>query len=179
MQHTSLPKPAGCDMANKQDFTPEEWTKVLQSPMLVGIAVSTADPSGLWGTLKEAVASSSALSTARLDPGSNELVRAVVTDIGTSEGRSVVQKALRDCFAGAEPANCVQRSLAALQEFSAILDAKAPDDAVAFKTWLGSISQKVAEAAVEGAFLGFGGMRVSDSEKATLGDIAKALGTPA
>jgi hypothetical protein len=43
-------------MANKQSFTPEEWTKVLQSPMLVGIAVSTADPSGLWGTLKEAAA---------------------------------------------------------------------------------------------------------------------------
>ena len=48
-------------------------------------------------------------------------------DIGTSEGRSVVQKALRDCFAGAEPAHCVQRSLAALQEVSAILDAKATD----------------------------------------------------
>ena len=39
-------------MANKQDFTSEEWTKILQSPMLAGIAVSTADPSGLWGTLK-------------------------------------------------------------------------------------------------------------------------------
>ena len=31
-------------MANKQSFTPEEWTKVLQSPMLVGIAVSTSEP---------------------------------------------------------------------------------------------------------------------------------------
>ena len=41
-------------MASKQDFTPEEWNKILQSPMLVGIAVSMADPSGLWGALKEA-----------------------------------------------------------------------------------------------------------------------------
>jgi hypothetical protein len=37
----------------------------------------------------------------------------------------------------------------------------------------------VAEAAVEGAMLGFGGVRVSETEKATLGDIAKALGTTA
>jgi hypothetical protein len=37
----------------------------------------------------------------------------------------------------------------------------------------------VAEAAVEGGFLGFGGVRVSDAEKATLDDIAKALGTAA
>jgi hypothetical protein len=35
----------------------------------------------------------------------------------------------------------------------------------------------VAAASVEGAFLGFGGQRVSDAEKATLADIAKSLGT--
>ena len=35
------------------------------------------------------------------------------------------------------------------------------------------------EAASEGSFLGFGGVRVSDAEKATLDNIAKALGTTA
>jgi hypothetical protein len=163
-------------MANKQDFTSEEWTKILQSPMLAGIAVSTADPSGLWGTLKEAAASSSAIATAKLDAGSNELIKAVIADIETSEGRSALQSALRSCFADAEPAHCVERSLANLQEVSAILDVKAPADAVAFKTWLRGISQKVADASTEGAFLGFGGVQVSDAEKATLADIAKALG---
>ena len=32
---------------------------------------------------------------------------------------------------------------------------------------------------MEGGFLGFGGVKVSDAEKATLDDIAKALGTTA
>ena len=73
--------------------------------------------------------------------------------------------------------DCVQRTLAALGEVAAILDAKTPGDAAAFKAWLSEISQKVAEASVDGAFLGFGGARISDAEKATLGDIAKALGT--
>jgi hypothetical protein len=72
------------------------------------------------------------------------------------------------------PTECVQRSLASLREVSAIVDAKAPDEAAAFKTWLREISQKVAEAAVEGSFLGFGGVRVSDAETATLR--SKALG---
>ena len=40
-------------MANKQSFTPEEWTKILESVMLAGMAVSAAEPSGLWGLLKE------------------------------------------------------------------------------------------------------------------------------
>ena len=43
-------------MANKNDFTPEEWTKVLESFIADGIAVSAVDPSGLWGTVKEAAA---------------------------------------------------------------------------------------------------------------------------
>ena len=90
-------------MANKQSFTPEEWTKILESPMVAGIAVSAADPSGVWGSLKEAFASSSALASAKLDAGSNELVRAVAAAFETAEGRSDLQKALRQRFADAEP----------------------------------------------------------------------------
>jgi len=164
-------------MANKNDFTPEEWTKVLESIMVAGIAVSAADPSGLWGTLKEAAASSLALAAAKRDPSSNELIKAAIADFERSdEGRSSIL-AMRERFAKADPTECVQRSLASLREVSAIVDAKAPDDAAAFKTWLRDISQKVAEAALEGSFLGFGGVRISDAETATLRDISEALGT--
>ena len=52
-------------MANKQNFKPDEWTKILESTMLAGMAVSAAEPSGLWGALKEAFASSSALAAAK------------------------------------------------------------------------------------------------------------------
>jgi hypothetical protein len=161
-------------MANKHDFTPEEWTKVLESIMVAGVAVSAADPSGLWGTLKEAAAGSLALAAAKRDPNSNELIKAAIADFERSPEGSIL--AMRERFA-AEPTECVQRSLASLREVSAIVDAKAPDEAAAFKTLLRQISQKVAEAAVEGSFLGFGGVRVSDAEMATLRDISKALGT--
>jgi hypothetical protein len=166
-------------MANKQSFTPEEWTKILESTMLAGMAVTAAEPSGLWGLMKEGFASSSALAAAKADSGSSELVKAVVAEYATSEGRSAIQEALRKRFAGAKPSDAVQRSLDNLREVSAILAAKAPGDAPAFKAWLSSISQKVAEASSEGGFLGIGGVQVSDAEKATLGDIAKALGTSA
>jgi hypothetical protein len=84
---------------------------------------------------------------------------------------------MRKRFAGAKPGDAVQRSLDSLREVSTILDAKAPNDAPAFKAWLRSISQKVAEASSEGGFLGIGGVQVSDKEKATLAEISKALGT--
>jgi hypothetical protein len=166
-------------MATKKDFTPEEWTQILESIMLSGIAVSAADPSGLWGTLKETLASSSAMSASKRDPSSNELIKAAVVDFETPEGRAAVQQALRKRCTNAEPAELIQRSLACLRDVAKILDKKAPGDAAAFKAWLRDISQKVAAASVEGAFLGFGGVRVSDSEKATLADIAKSLGMTA
>ena len=67
-------------MANKNDFTPEEWTKVLESIIAAGIAVSAIEPSGLWGTLKEAAAATPALAAAKRDPNSNELIKAAVAD---------------------------------------------------------------------------------------------------
>ena len=166
-------------MANKQNFKPDEWTKILESTMLAGMAVSAAEPSSLWGALKEAFASSSALAAAKTDVGSNELIKAVVADFETKEGRSAVQEALRQHLAGAKPADAVQRSLANLREVSTILNSKAPQDAAGFKAWLQAISRNVAEASSEGGFLGIGGVQVSDTEKATLADISKALGTRA
>ena len=40
-------------MTNKQSFTPEDWTKILESVALSGVAVTAADPNGLMGLLKE------------------------------------------------------------------------------------------------------------------------------
>ena len=162
-------------MATKQSFTSEEWTKILASPMLAGMAVSAAEPSGLWGALKEAIASGSALAAAKSEANSNGLIKAVIADFETSEGRSSIKDALRKMFANAKPADVVQGSISTLEEVSRLLDRKALKDAAPFKAWLRGISQDVAEASKEGGFFGFGGVQVSDAEKATLADINRAL----
>ena len=167
------------DMADKQNFTPDEWTKVLESVMLASMAVTAAEPGGLWGTLMETFAGGLAMGASKFDPSAKELIKAVIADFETQQGRFAVQEALRKGFAGAKPAEVVRRSLTHLREVAAILDARAPDDAAAFKAWLRGISQRVAEASKEGSVLGFGGVQVSDAEKATLADISKALGTTA
>jgi hypothetical protein len=159
-------------MANKRSFTPEEWAKILVGTMLAGMAVSAADPSELWGLIKEGAATSSAMAAAKSDAHSIELVKAVVADFETPVARSIVRDALREKFAGAEPADVVQGSLEILREVSTILAAKAPSDAPAFKGWLYDISRKAAEASPE-----LGGAQVSDAEKAMLAQISKALGT--
>lgn len=163
------------EMATRSDFTPEEWAKVRESVMLASMAVTAADPSGLIGMLKEAFAGGSVLASARTDVGASELVKAVVADFETPEGRTALRDGLKERFRGAKHAEITRRSVEALGEVSSLLDAKAPGEAAAFKAWLHGISTKVAEAAKEGGFLGFGGVQVSDAEKASLDQVARAL----
>jgi hypothetical protein len=91
----------------------------------------------------------------------------------------VTRDGLKDKLRGAKPAEIKDKCVDILKQAAAVVDAKAPSDAAAFKGWLRQISQHVAEASTEGGFLGIGGVAVSDAEKATLADISSALKLPA
>ncbi|MBM6592717.1 hypothetical protein [Microvirga pudoricolor] len=165
-------------MVSKADFTPQEWTRIVASPMVVGMAVTAAEPSGLWGLLKESMSSGWALVEAKQDAGADPLARAVADDIANPATRDSVRQEVQDRFKGSQVADIKGKAIAELREVSAILDAKAPGEAASFKTWLRGVAQKTAEAGSEGGFLGFGGVKVSDAEKATLAEISTALGAP-
>ena len=163
-------------MANKTTFTPEEWKQVLESVMLTGMAVTAADPSGLLGVLKESMATGRNLLAAKSDPESNELVRAVAAEYETSEGRQAARDQLKATLTGSKAGDVSTKAIAALHEVSSLIDKKAPVDAPGFKTWLQHIAAGAAEAANEGGFMGFGGVPVSEAEKATLAQLSGALG---
>ena len=40
-------------MTDKTNFTKDEWALILRSPMNAGMAITAAEPSGLFGLLKE------------------------------------------------------------------------------------------------------------------------------
>jgi len=162
-------------MADKSTFTTDEWTTLLESVMAAGLAVSAAEPSGLWGLLKESFASGKMLVKAKMDTGSNPLIKAVVDDFATSEGRTTSHDALKETLSGKKPAEVKTACIAILGKVPGVLSAKAPADADAFKNWLREISQSVAEASTEGGFLGTGGVAVSDAEKATITEVSSAL----
>jgi hypothetical protein len=166
-------------VTDKSNFTPDEWKLLLESVMTAGIAVTAADPSGLWGLLKESFASGTELAKAKMDPGTNALIKAVVNDFGSPEGRSAARDDLKSKLTGSKPAEIKDKCIETLRQAAAVIDAKAPGDAAAFKGWLRQISQHVAEASKEGGFLGIGGVPVSEAEKATLAEISSALKLPA
>ena len=112
---------------------------------------------------------------AKTDAGATELAKSLVADMETSEGRSVAQQGLKAELTGKSPAELKQQVIASLTRVGQILDAKAPADAAAFKAWLKHIAEQVAEAASEGGFLGIGGIKVTEAERASIGEVAQAL----
>lgn len=73
------------------------------------------------------------------------------------------------------PEEIKAQALAGLARVNDMLEAKAPGEALAFKNWLMQVARKVAESTTEGGFMGFGGVKVSDAEKASMAEISRTL----
>src|SRR5215831_16269481 len=67
-------------------------------------AVTAAEPHGLWGLLQESFASGKMLAKAKMDTGSNPLIKAIVDDFATSEGRSTSRDGLKEQLTGKKAA---------------------------------------------------------------------------
>jgi hypothetical protein len=145
---------------------------------MAGLAVTAAEPSGLWGLLKESMAGGWSLLEAKNAPGDG-LARAIATDFGQAKSRSAARDRVQKRVAGVKLPDLKNVAVAAVREAAALVDAKAPADAPAFKEWLRKVAQATADASSEGGFLGFGGVKVSPAEQAALNDIAGALGLQA
>ena len=121
-------------------------------------------------------AASAAIEATKTNSATNPLIKAVVSDFDTGQGQNIARDDLREKLSGLKPDEIKVKCIETLAQAGAMVDAKAPNDAAAFKGWLRQISQRVAEAAKEGGgFLGIGGTPVSDKEKATLQEISSAL----
>ena len=78
----------------KDSFTPEEWARVVGAPMLAGMAVTAADPGGLWGAVRESAAMAGEMAKARTG-GGDPLIEAIVAAYETSEGRDMARGVLK------------------------------------------------------------------------------------
>lgn len=163
-------------MSVRQKFTDEEWESIIQSPMLAGLAITAADPGGLWSTIKESAGVARSLMEAKSEADADTLPAVISATFQQPEGRRAAQDGIKTLFAGKKPAEMTELAVGRLAEIRALVEAKAPEHAQAYKQFVRATAEKVAEAGKEGGFLGFGGETVSEAEKKTLADIDRALG---
>jgi hypothetical protein len=161
-------------MASTGGFGDDELTRLAEAPVKVAAVIMAASPSGGIGTAQEIAALVSEMSEAiqKAPPGSlldrlREPVRRLAQQIQGGEDLSVLVGA---------PDEMGPAGLEAGRQAVALISEKAtPQDATDYKAMLRHVASRVAGAASEGGFLGFGGKQVSAEEQQALAAIDAIL----
>lgn len=169
-------------MEISEKYAPEIWGKICRLPFMVAIGMEGAGRSGLAGSVRERNATLHSILEARTTFPGNPLVYAIVPDQEDEKAMSaVLQKhdAALEFLAGSgikSSAILWERILDCIEEvFPVIAKREAGHTITDYKTWLVQIAERVAGAAKEGDFLGIGGTRISEQEKAHIKRLEAAL----
>jgi hypothetical protein len=152
--------------ALKRRFAPDQWMQVRLGPLAAAQMVMKASISGPVGIVKEIGAVGEAIAAAKQNAAPTSLLN-VAFDVEPSldEARAMGKDLSKSS------------ALDALKAAASLVSRHSPGDATAYASLLTTVAQKVAEASKEGGFLGIGGTRVSDEERAAIDQIKAALGT--
>jgi hypothetical protein len=160
-------------MLTKNDFSASDWNTLRDTQYLVGFATVMAGSSGL-GTIKELIALSQGI--IQNQASGVPLIRELTA---TSEMQAA-EASLKESFGErqAKPSSDMvrRRALEGARSSLAILGPKGSKEEIdAYRQLLYGIADKVAHAAREGGFLGFGGTLVSEGEQSFLKDLRSTL----
>jgi len=160
-------------MKKLDNYSEDEWTTVLTTPQLVGMAMTGAASSGLIGSTKEMFASARSMMSAKKEYESNVLIQSLLpdtTDVSKAmedakKQRTVIMDLLKSKNVKSSE-DLSEIILADCKTAISVLEQKELPEVVAdYKQWLLDIAEKVANAAKEGGFLGFGGEQFSEKEQ--------------
>ena len=150
-------------MARKADFNADEWSTVVEGPLLAGTRVVAADRGG---TIRESLAMGKVYQHARQSQGQNELLDDLVASPpGIDPAR---------LQAGGDPAAAASEGLR--KAVALVSEKGSPEDAEAYKRFVVEVARAAAEAHKEGGFIGIGGKQISEAEQAALDEIAATVG---
>ncbi len=156
--------------ATKNDFTPEEWQSVVGLPVAVSMVISLASPA-MGDMFKESMALAKQVADIANNPNAAGLLAELAAEYKDQATLKQAQPELDKSSLEAARAKLLESVRAAV----AILDAKGGEEAGALKTWLYGVAVATAEAAKEGDFMGIGGVKVNEAEKAALQELATVL----
>lgn len=161
-------------MTDKSSFDEEEWQLLIDVPMLVGTSVMMVGKSGL-GSVKESFAMAQEIITAIKDYPDNQLIQSILHS-RTEEGMRSTLESLKNPYIRMKPDEILEVASEKSAAVAALLDSKCnAGEAREYKEWAFYVGDKVAQAASEGGFLGFGGEQFSTEERNALNKLMDAI----
>lgn len=171
-------------MSFQARFTEEERLLLASTPTLIGSAMAFAESSGL-ATVKELMESAKSYMAALEAYPDNEIIQGILPNLEDRKEAMAQAKDFRDKTLARlkdkgidAPEKIRSLLIEDSQHIKQLLKEKAnPKEAAEYKQWAMSVAANVAKAAKEGGFLGFGGERVSEGERALFADLGRVLET--
>ena len=145
-------------MTKQADFTPAEWTQVLEGPPSAGVLVITASRGG---TFRETFSMGKAYAEARQHHGQSELLDEIVA-----------VRPKTDHTRYHSPQELKEHALQHIRDAVALLQAKAaPQELEDYRGFVLGLAERVAAAHSEH------GEQISEAERTAIGEIEGALGS--
>lgn len=171
-------------MSFQDRFNEQEQLLLASTPTLIGSAMAFAESSGL-ATVKEMMESAKSYMAGLKAYPNNEIIQGILPNLEDRKEAMAQAKEFRDKTLARlkdkevdSPEKIRSLLLEDSQTINTLLKEKAsPEEAAEYKAWAMSVAENVAKAAKEGGFLGFGGERVSEGEKALFADLGRVLET--
>jgi hypothetical protein len=166
-----LPASIWANMLKKNDLSAADWTTLRDTPYLVGFSTVLAGSSGL-ATIKELIA----LSQGIIENQASNV--ALIRDLTTRDEMEAAQASLKQSFGEGRPSSdgVRQRTLEHVRSSINLMEnSGSEEEASSYRRMLYGIAEKVANAAREGGFLGFGGTQVSEGERSFLNELRSVL----
>jgi len=157
-------------VTTKNDFSEDDWTRIVRAPFVAGLAISLADPGGPIEATKETMAT---MKSATNPPSREQLLAEVALEVqAMAQERQHPLKGYKPHTEGAAGSQVLQE----LREVQSIVAATATtEETAAYAAWLVASAQAAAEAAKEGGFMGFRAQQVSAGEQAMLDQVREAV----
>ena len=170
-------------MGKLEKYTESEWEIVSSTPQLVGVAMAGAGSSGLVGSTKEMFASAKGMMSAKKEYEGNEVLQAILPSTTSASQAMDDAKAQRTIVLGRLKEKSVKSSeelqrfvLQDCEKAIEILEKHESAEIVqGYKKMVLDLAEKIAKAAKEGDFLGFGGERFSEKEQKLFAELKNRL----
>lgn len=162
-------------MAKKEAFNAEEWNLIRVAPILVMTGVAASDPGGLIGAFQESFSGVKSMMASFKESSSLELMSALMAEKSMPTMPDKKQM-LGEGSAEQQSTNFKNSVVGYVKQAIALVKSKGtPEEVAAYEKMMAAVAEKVANAAKEGTFFGFGGERVSAGEKAFLDELNATL----
>jgi hypothetical protein len=157
-------------MSTKTQYSDADWRAIAAAPVAAGLLISLSDACGSVGIAREALAVEQAI--ARTASGdAPEIVKALAEKVRRGRGRLE----LPDIPAG-DREQAKDALLDALKTAVSAVQRASPGEVEGYKTWLASVTAKVAHASKAGHVLRDGGALVGPDEQEAVNQLADVLG---